>query len=149
MNFRTTLALTAVAMLSASSIGLAKEYGDATLAMNAKQPFGEYLTDSSGRALYMFGRDTRRHSSCYDACAKVWPPLVAEGKSIRVRHVDKSLVGLIERKDGMMQVTYNGVPLYYYIKDKGRPGSTKGHDVHDAFGTWYLVAPSGKKVAAY
>jgi predicted lipoprotein with Yx(FWY)xxD motif len=128
---------------------LAKEYGDATLAMNAKQPFGEYLTDSSGRALYMFGRDMRNHTMCYDACAQVWPPLVSEGGSIRVRHVDKSLVGLIRRKDGQMQVTYKGMPLYYYIKDKGRPGSTTGQNVHDKFGSWYLVAPTGGKVAAY
>src|SRR5262245_42841920 len=116
MNSTTTLALTAVVMLSASSIAQAKIYGDATLEMNAKQPFGEYLTDSSGRALYMLGRDRPHHSTCYDACAKIWPPLVAQGKSVRIRHVDKNLVGLIKRKDGLMQVTYKGMPLYYYIK---------------------------------
>jgi predicted lipoprotein with Yx(FWY)xxD motif len=60
--------------------------------------------------------------------------------------VDKGLIDAIKRDDGQMQVVYNGKPLYYYTKDKGRPGSTKGHDVHDEFGEWYLVTPSGKMV---
>ena len=53
---------------------------------------------------------------------------------------------MIKRDDGHLQVVYNGKPLYYYTKDGGRPGSTKGHEVHDKFGQWYLVAPSGKKI---
>src|SRR5215207_8486949 len=148
MNSRFALGLTALAMLGASSIAAAQDYGEAKLAMNAKEPFGEYLTDQGGRALYMFEEDQENQSNCYETCAEVWPPLVAKGEAIEVKDVDKSLVGLIERKDGLMQVTYSGKPLYYYTKDRGQSGSTKGHDVHDEFGEWYLVAPSGKKVAA-
>jgi predicted lipoprotein with Yx(FWY)xxD motif len=135
-------------MLGGSSIGLAQDYGDATLAMTAKEPYGEYLTDSAGRSLYMLEEDKKGQSTCYDACVKVWPPLAAEGTKIKVQGVDKSLVGLIERKDGLMQVTYDGMPLYYYVKDERQPGSTKGHDVHDEFGEWYLITPAGNKVAA-
>jgi predicted lipoprotein with Yx(FWY)xxD motif len=134
-------------LLAASSIGLAQDYGDGKLAMSAKEPFGEYLTDSAGRALYMFEEDKRGLSNCYEACAKVWPPLATSGE-IKVEGLEEGLVGAIERKDGLMQVTYNGMPLYYYIKDEGQSGSTSGHDVHDEFGEWYLVTPSGKKVAA-
>jgi len=148
MNSRIALGLTAVAMFGLSSIGWAQDYGDATLAMSVKEPFGEYLTDSAGRALYMFEEDRKGRSNCYEDCAKVWPPLIAEDQSIKIRGVDKNLVGLVERKDGLMQVAYDGMPLYYYIKDRGQPGSTKGHDVHDEFGEWYLVAPTGNKVAA-
>jgi hypothetical protein len=87
-------------------------------------------------------------SNCYERCAEVWPPFVVSTNKIRAEDVDKDLIGMIERKDGQLQVTYDGRPLYYYIKDQKRPGSTKGHAVHDDFGEWYLVAPSGKKVAA-
>ena len=34
----------------------------------------------------------------------------------------------IERKGGQTQVTYNGMPLYYYAKDQG-PGTATGQDV--------------------
>jgi predicted lipoprotein with Yx(FWY)xxD motif len=148
MKTKIAFGLTALAMLGASTLTLAQDYGDAKLAMNVKEPFGEYVTDSAGRALYMFEEDKRGQSNCYEDCAEVWPPLVTKEETIGIQDVDKDLVGLIERKDGLMQVTYNGMPLYYYTKDEGQPGSTTGHDVHDKFGEWYLVAPSGKKVAA-
>jgi hypothetical protein len=41
-----------------------------------------------------------------------------------------------------MQVTYNGHPLYYYVRDLG-PGRTTGQHVSDAWGEWYLVTPQG------
>jgi len=59
MNSRIALGLTALAMLGASSIAAAQDYGEAKLAMNAKEPFGEYLTDKGGRALYIFEKDKK------------------------------------------------------------------------------------------
>jgi predicted lipoprotein with Yx(FWY)xxD motif len=148
MKTKIAFGVAALAMLAVPSLTWAQDYGDAKLAMTAKEPFGEYVTDSAGRSLYMFEEDERGRSDCYEKCAEVWPPMIAKGETIGIEDVDKDLVGLIERKDGLMQITYNGMPLYYYVKDKGRPGSTTGHDVHDEFGEWYLVTTSGKKVAA-
>jgi predicted lipoprotein with Yx(FWY)xxD motif len=146
MNSRLVFALTALAMFGASSIALAQDYGEAELAMTTKEPFGEYLTDGAGRSLYIFEEDKPGQSTCYDACAKVWPPFVADEEKIKVKDVDKGLIDVLKRDDGQLQVVYNGMPLYYYTKDEGQPGSTKGHDVHDEFGEWYLVDPSGKQV---
>jgi predicted lipoprotein with Yx(FWY)xxD motif len=43
-------------------------------------------------------------------------------------------------------VTYAGHPLYTFVLDRNKPGSTKGEGV-DAFGAeWYVVNPAGKKV---
>lgn len=42
-----------------------------------------------------------------------------------------------------MQITYNGHPLYYYVRNLG-PGQTTGQDVTDAWSEWYLVTPGGK-----
>jgi len=133
-------------MIGASSLALAQDYGDTKLAMNVKEPFGQYLTDSAGRALYFLEEDKRGQSTCYETCAEVWPPFVTKEKAIEAQGVDKGLIDISERKDGLMQVTYDGKPLYYYTKDKGQPGSTKGHEVHDLFGEWYLVAITGKEV---
>jgi predicted lipoprotein with Yx(FWY)xxD motif len=146
MNSKIALGVTALAMFGASSIAMAKDYGNAELAMNAKEPFGEYLTDGAGRSLYLLQQDKAGHSTCYKTCAKVWPPFVANEEKIKVKGVKKGLIHVIKRDDGQLQIVYNGKPLYYYTKDGDRPGSTKGHEVHDKFGQWYLVAPSGKKI---
>jgi predicted lipoprotein with Yx(FWY)xxD motif len=113
---------------------------------------GAYLTDSEGRALYMFmadrqGKDgAQAQSNCYDACAKAWPPLIAgEGEPQAGPQVDKSLVGTLERKDGKQQVTYNGWPLYYFVKDKG-PGQATGQDVKGFGAEWYLLTAQGERV---
>ncbi len=38
--------------------------------------------------------------------------------------VEPNLLGRIERKDGSMQIIYNGWPLYYYVKDEGPEHAT-------------------------
>ena len=41
------------------------------------------------------------------------------------------------RKDGSMQVAYNGSPLYYYAADKAA-GDTNGQGVGDV---WFIAQP--------
>ena len=124
---------------------------DVKLETEQSEKYGAYLTDAQGRALYMFEADkqgqgkTRAQSSCYDACAKAWPPLIAEGKPQAGAEVDTSMIDTVERKDGKKQVTYNGWPLYYFVKDKGK-GETTGQDVKGFGGEWYLVNAEGQKV---
>jgi predicted lipoprotein with Yx(FWY)xxD motif len=52
------------------------------------------------------------------------------------------MLGTTSRKDGSMQVTYNGWPLYYYVGDKAA-GDTKGQNVQ---GTWFVINPAGSSV---
>jgi hypothetical protein len=40
----------------------------------------------------------------------------------------------------MMQMTYNDIPLYYWIND-ANPGDTTGQEVGDV---WYIVPPGTK-----
>ena len=51
-------------------------------------------------------------------------------------------LGTTTRTDGTVQVTYNGWPLYYYVKDKA-PGDVTGQDVG---GVWYVVSAAGEQV---
>jgi plastocyanin len=44
----------------------------------------------------------------------------------------------IKRDDGTTQVTYNGIPLYYYIKDT-KAGDLNGQALNNV---WFLVAPA-------
>lgn len=107
---------------------------------------GAYLTDAAGRAVYLLESD-ERGSTCYDRCMGIWPPVFA-GQALPSA-ADPAIaprpIGSRRRRDGLLQVTYDGHPLYYYSGDGG-PGRTLGQHVEDAWGEWYLVSPSGREV---
>ena len=54
-------------------------------------------------------------------------------------------LGTITRPDGTKQVTYNGHPLYYFARDGDR-SDAYGQGVKQFGASWYVLAPSGKKV---
>ena len=81
-------------------------------------PLGKALVDSKGMVLYMYTEDIKNTSVCYDRCAFAWPPLLTTGAPVAAAGVNKRLLGTTTRKDGKLQVTYNGLPLYYWFKDK-------------------------------
>jgi predicted lipoprotein with Yx(FWY)xxD motif len=108
--------------------------------------FGRILFDGRGRALYAFTRDPRGgHSRCYGACAKAWPVYFARGRLRAGKGVRQSLLGTSRRRDGRLQVTYNGRPLYFYVGDK-KPGQVLCQNVDEFGGTWLVVRPSGRLV---
>lgn len=113
----------------------------------AKNPkLGVYLVDESGRAVYLFEKDSGSTSSCYDACAKVWPPVTTKGKPKAEDGAKQSELGTTKRKNGMMPVTYGGHPLYYYQPDDHKKGSVKGQALKQFGAEWYALSPQGKKV---
>ena len=116
--------------------------GVTTVSMGKNDNLGSFLVDDKGMTLYLFTKDTANVSNCYDKCATAWPPLLTTGKPAAGNGVDASKLGTTPRKDGSVQVTYNGWPLYYYQKDKA-PGDVVGQDVGDV---WFVVSPAGDKV---
>lgn len=117
----------------------------AALGVEYNGEYGPYIADSDGRALYLLKGEVSGEIDCYAACAQVWRPFIAPQGSPTAAdpNVQANLIGVIRRDDGSMQVTYNGHPLYYYVRDLG-PEQTTGQDVHDAWGEWYLVTPEGQ-----
>ena len=103
---------------------------------------GDHLTDAKGMSLYLFEKDAQKVSACYDTCAERWPPLLAAEKPEAGKDANTSLLGTVARKDGSMQVTYNGWPLYYFFKDT-KAGESKGQGLKGFGGEWYLVTPAG------
>ena len=111
----------------------------------ASSGLGRILTDGSGHTLYLFAKDKHGRSSCSGKCAAFWPPLLASGKPRATAGAKTSLVGTTRRTDGRLQVTYNGHPLYTFVKDVRR-GQANGEAV-DAFGArWYALSGAGSKV---
>lgn len=119
----------------------------AGLAVGERAGLGTYLIDRDGRAVYLFTADEGQEgSSCYDECAEVWPPMIAEnGEQVGAlgSRVRPDLIGTIERRDGQLQVTYGGHPLYLYSEDAGA-GEITGQDMQTHGGEWYLVTPEGR-----
>jgi predicted lipoprotein with Yx(FWY)xxD motif len=117
----------------------------ATLTVRSTR-FGRILFDGRGRALYAFTRDPRGgRSRCYSACAKAWPIYFARGRLLAGKGVRQSLLGTSRRRDGRLQVTYSGRPLYFYVGDK-KPGQVLCQNVDEFGGTWLVVRPSGRLV---
>jgi predicted lipoprotein with Yx(FWY)xxD motif len=118
----------------------------------AKTALGPVLADSRGRTLYMFAADKGKTSVCYGKCAAFWPPLLGSAKHVAVgAGVKSSLLGTTKRKDGALQITYAGHPLYLFVKDT-KAGQTTGQGLNVVGGLWWVVSPSGavlkKKVGA-
>ena len=107
-------------------------------------PMGTYLTDSSGRSLYVFAADTAGKSNCSGGCASFWPPFSGSSASA-MSGAQASMLGTITRSDGTKQVTYGGHPLYYFKEDT-KAGQTAGQGFDNFGGKWWLVAPSGQPI---
>ncbi len=99
---------------------------------------GTVLVGANGMTVYMFDKDTDGTSACYDQCATNWPPLLVDSADAIVPGLFlQGDLGTTERTDGTLQVTYNGMPLYYYAKDMAI-GDTVGEAVGDV---WWTVTP--------
>ena len=119
----------------------------ATVITTASTSGGAVLTDGSGRAVYVWVKDTGDASACSGACASAWPPVTATGSVTAAGRASTSDLGTITRSDGIKQVTYDRHPLYYYAGDSA-VGMASGQG-SDSFGAkWWLVAPSGSDVTA-
>jgi predicted lipoprotein with Yx(FWY)xxD motif len=119
--------------------------GAATVTTATKPPFGTYLVDGAGRALYVLdGERGMTTSRCTGACLGVWPPLLAAGPATAAAGVDARRLATVN-VHGRSQVTYSGWPLYYYHRDR-IPADTTGQYVRDTWGTWYLLSPSGEPI---
>ncbi|HET9126165.1 MAG TPA: hypothetical protein VFN65_14895, partial [Solirubrobacteraceae bacterium] len=106
---------------------------------------GEHLTGAGGRALYLWEGDRHNRSNCTGGCVQIWPPLLSRSKPAAGRGVRAAEIGLITRRGGQRQVTFNGHPLYYYLGDSGR-GSAAGEGSAQFGAKWWVVGPSGTAV---
>jgi predicted lipoprotein with Yx(FWY)xxD motif len=117
----------------------------ATVAVRTAAPLGQLLVDANGRSLYLFEADTTTASTCYAACVRTWQPLSTEGSPKAASGASQSLLGTTVRTDHLIQVTYNGHPLYYYSGDS-KPGDVNGEGMQCFGGGWDVVSPAGAKI---
>ena len=107
-----------------------------------KTKIGNVLATGSGRTLYLFMKDKSKKSACYGQCATYWPPLMKKGKVSAGAGVKANLLGTTKRKNGKLQVTYKGHPLYLFKLDHGA-GQVAGQRQNFFGGLWYALSASG------
>ena len=91
---------------------------------------------SNGHTVYRFNSDTPGVSNCKGGCISAWPPLsVSAGTTPTGGTGVTGQLGTITRDDGSLQVTYKGLPLYFFHSDS-KPGDTNGN-----YTGWSLVKP--------
>jgi predicted lipoprotein with Yx(FWY)xxD motif len=107
--------------------------------------YGTMLFGPKQQAIYIFERDSEDTTVCYDDCAAAWPPVYTKGEPQAGKGVKEKLLGTVKRRDGKLQVTYAGKPLYYYANEG--PGEVRCHNVNLNGGFWWVVGPDGKRRA--
>jgi predicted lipoprotein with Yx(FWY)xxD motif len=132
---------TSSAPTSASTTPPAAHTG--TVITTGPSDFGTMLFDERRQAIYIWELEESTTPECYDDCAVAWPPVLTEGKPAAEGKVRAGMLGTVRRRDGSMQVTYGGHPLYFY--DHEGPGEVKCHDVATHGGLWWVLQPDGRR----
>jgi predicted lipoprotein with Yx(FWY)xxD motif len=131
---------------SSSSSSSSSSSGQSVALISVKQhgDLGSILAyGPKNLTVYLFEGDKGGKSACSGACAAAWPPVTGSPKA--GAGAMSSQLGTSTRSDGTKQVTYNGHPLYLFVKDKNG-GDAFGEGLN-AFGAdWFVLAPSGNKV---
>jgi predicted lipoprotein with Yx(FWY)xxD motif len=97
------------------------------------------VAGSNGMTLYIFTKDVKDSgkSACTGQCLTTWPALtVAAGETPTGGTALTGKFGTITREDdGTTQVTYNGLPLYFFANDKAVG------DANGVYENWEVVKP--------
>ena len=129
-------------VLVAVSLTFAQNGSAPTVKVDVGPKYGQHLTDTNGNTLYILLRDAQGASTCSGTCATNWPPLIVSGTPVAGPGIDSSMLGTVKRSDGSLQVTYDGWPLYTYVRDT-KAGEANGEGLGNLF---YLLDSAGKQV---
>jgi predicted lipoprotein with Yx(FWY)xxD motif len=143
-KFRLTVVAAVIAAGVLATAGLAAT-SRPTVSLH-KTPLGRVLAGANGRTVYLFTADKGSKSACYGQCAGVWPPLIGAKPTVGAG-LSASKLGTTKRKDGKLQVTYGGHPLYYFAPDK-KVGDVNGQGIVHFGGAWWVVSAAGVKITS-
>ena len=137
----TAPATTAPATAAPATAAPPSAAADVTVEATAVGAAGTILVDgATGLTLYLFTMDTKDsgESACTGGCLETWPALTVDAGETPTGGpgVDAAKLATITRADdGTLQVTYDGLPLYFFKNDSA-PG-----DLNGVYENWETVAP--------
>ena len=130
---RSARAFAGAVLLAASLTTGAFASSSVTVAPNPQA--GNILVDDHGMTLYRYTPDQPKSSTCYDGCARAWPPLLVDSVPTVQDASLAAGLGIAARNDGTQQLTFQGAPLYLYVGDT-QPGEITGQA---SDGVWFVV----------
>jgi len=110
---------------------------ESTVMLSSTDELGQFLVDTEGRTLYLFTVDQPGTSNCSGGCAEAWPPFLLGEAGLTPVNGMSGTLGTTLRADDTEQITYNGMPLYYFSND-AEAGDTNGQFVAEK---WFVVNP--------
>ena len=97
------------------------------------------VAGSNGMTVYIFTKDVKDSgtSACTEGCLETWPALTVDAGALPTGGdgVAGKLGTITRADDGTLQVTYNGLPLYFFKNDQA-PGDSNG-----VYENWEAVKP--------
>ncbi|MHB8660770.1 MAG: COG4315 family predicted lipoprotein [Minisyncoccota bacterium] len=96
------------------------------LTAHSNPTLGSYLAATNGMTLYVDTQDTAGVSTCTGVCAANWPPYTVNTGATLTSGAGIS--GAIGTVTGSTQLTYKGMPLYFWVKD-AKVGDVTGNKV--------------------
>jgi predicted lipoprotein with Yx(FWY)xxD motif len=94
---------------------------------------------SKGLAVYELSPETTHRLLCTkgNGCFSVWPPLKVKSTHVSKASGVKGHLGTF-RRNGFIQLTLNGHPLYTFVEDGGKKGVAAGDGLKAFGGTWHV-----------
>jgi len=138
-----TLALAGIAMAKVLTLKVAN---NAPVTNTAGMTTNENIAVTShGRGVYMLTGDSKRHPKCKSSsCFAIWPPVTVHS----ARHLSKAagIHGKLGtwRRNGFIQLTLGGHPLYMYSGDN-RKDVANGEGIVSFGGTWHVIKASSSQ----
>jgi predicted lipoprotein with Yx(FWY)xxD motif len=104
------------------------------ISLAVHETMGTYVTDGNGRTLYVFTKDAEDLNACQGKCLENWPVFYDEHLQIPAS-MNKADFDVLVRANGTKQLTYQGWPMYYFIKDAAS-GDVNGEAAN---GVWFVA----------
>jgi len=138
-RLKSLLLLLLVVILASPVQGQVQAQAKPLIDVGTSKDLGKHLVGKDGMTLYVYTPDPLNQSVCVDKCLEAWPPLLVKSADELTKAAGiPGVLGTITRADKTMQVTYNGLPLYYWFRDKAA-GDVTGHRV---WRVWWVTAPA-------
>jgi predicted lipoprotein with Yx(FWY)xxD motif len=116
--------------------------GGLVVNVTTSDTLGTFLVDANGMTLYYFTNDTVPGASVCGTggCLESWPVFgPTEGQGFAPGEGVTGVLGSFTRADDLIQATYDGRPLYYFVGDQAA-GDVTGQGLGDV---WFVAAVDG------
>lgn len=134
MTLAFAMSLVGVALAAGSSV---------TVGSASSSKLGEQVVvDPQGRTLYALSPETAHRLLCKSSeCLKFWPPLTVHSSKTKLKAGPgvHGHLAILQRSNGVLQVTLGGLPLYRFSGDHGK-GEANGQSIKSFGGTWHVIS---------